>query len=255
MHGYGFVYAEIPNGLQINLSGSGRQVWRHSAWMKLLLVAIISARAKRWVIYIDSDMTFHNQQLAYHSYLRSTQLLRVQNPRNRFSPVARLSRRTSEQLKHNGSLFMLANHPWTRTPPKYALACTGFQAWRIPLDRRLLAAWWHVDTTTRILEGTRDTWEQEAFDSDIYPAFYNKVGILDDTFFRDYSPEQYLRHVAHTGATGNRTRIFGAILRLLQWGKLTRDREALRWSLHALERSVEQFTEQQLRAAAAALGR
>lgn len=196
--GYDFVYAELQAESVWARLPDGRELSRHVAWARLLLVAELTRiyEPRRWLLYLDSDNALAREPpISFDDYLSSTRLLAVFDPSDMCSPlVGTLDEERAQRMKRrDASLLLVSNAPWTRQPPEYALACTGFHAWRAPLDWALLGAWWAVDTHAEL-----HTWEQRALNDVLYPEHHAKSTWRRMTCLAPIEPAR-ARHVASDG--------------------------------------------------------
>jgi hypothetical protein len=145
---------------------------RHSAWSKLLSVikAIKENKHYKYIVYVDSDCIFHNQENTIFNYLTTSKNI------------------NKESLNKNADVFFMNNQPW-----EFNLPCSGFFILK-PNDYCLkFFEKWYMNNNKPIYN-KKHIWEQYPLQYDILPIERNNIEIINDWMFREFKG-QFLRHI------------------------------------------------------------
>jgi len=145
---------------------------RHAAWSKLLSTIKIIKEYKhyKYIVYVDSDCIFYNQNNTIINYLESSKNI------------------NNEKLDLNANVFFMNNQPW-----EFNLPCSGFFILK-PNDYSLkFFEGWYMNNNKPIYN-KKHIWEQYPLQYDILPIEKNNIEIINDWMFREFK-NQFLRHI------------------------------------------------------------
>jgi hypothetical protein len=173
-HNYDFKYLRphLNNDFTLFNCLSPTKGSRHSSWAKLLSVLNILNQYKQYeyIVYIDSDCIFSNQDLSISDYL--TQIKNINN----------------QPLNLNKDFFFVNNKPWDSNLP-----CAGFFILHNTEDSYNILKEWYNNNNNPYYDRIH-VWEQYSLQYHIINKYNDNIEVIDDWMFRPFD-NQFLRHI------------------------------------------------------------
>ena len=173
-HNYDFKYLRphLNNNFSLFNCLSPTNQPRHSSWAKLLstIKVLMDYPQYEYIVYIDSDCIFSNQQLSINDYL--TQIKNIDD----------------QQLNLNKDIFFVNNKPWDPNLP-----CAGFFILRNTENSLNILKNWYNNNDNPYYDKIH-VWEQYPLQYKIINSYHNNIEIINDWMFRPFD-NQFLRHI------------------------------------------------------------